>query len=125
MPGPVPFGSRAEGKAPKVDSDRLLTRPFVFCSLSNFLQGVGFSLFFHIPGFYAELGAGPVVIGWMFAAMSVVAIGIRPTLGSVMDRYGRRAPILFGHVLNVIVIGLYLTVDQVNAWAVAVRRRPV
>jgi len=68
MPGPVPFGSRAEGKAPKVDSDRLLTRPFVFCSLSNFLQGVGFSLFFHIPGFYAELGAGPVVIGWMFAA---------------------------------------------------------
>ena len=100
---------------------RLLTRPFVLCSLSNFLQGIAFCLFLHLPGFYADLGASPAVIGWIFAAMSAVAIGIRPLLGTAMDRWGRRVPILFGNVLNVVVIGLYLTVDQVGAWAVLVR----
>jgi len=101
--------------------ESLLTRPFLFCFLSNFFSGVAYCLFFHVPGFYASLGATPVLIGWMFAAMSVVAIGIRPLLGTLMDRYGRRGPMLFGHGLNVIVVGLYLTVDHVGAWAILVR----
>ncbi|HIF95557.1 MAG TPA: MFS transporter [Myxococcales bacterium] len=100
---------------------RLLTRPFVLCSLSNFLQGIAFCLFLHLPGFYSDLGASPVVIGWMFAAMSAVAIGIRPFLGTAMDRLGRRVPILFGNGLNVVVIGLYLTVDHMGPWALIVR----
>jgi len=103
------------------NTDRLLTKPFVLCFANNFLQGVAYSLFLHVPGFYASLGASPAVIGWMFAAMSAVAIGIRPILGTVMDRYGRRGPILLGNALNVVAIGLYLTVDQVGAWAVIVR----
>ncbi|MDE0885728.1 MAG: MFS transporter [Myxococcota bacterium] len=101
--------------------ESLLTRPFLLCFLSNFFQGVAYCLFFHVPGFYASLGATPVLIGWMFAAMSAVAIGIRPVLGTLMDRYGRRGPLLFGQGLNVVVIGLYLTVDQLGAWAVIVR----
>ncbi len=103
------------------NSERLLTRPFVLCFANNFLQGVAYSLFLHVPGFYSSLGASPAIIGWMFAAMSAVAIGIRPILGTMMDRYGRRGPILLGNALNVVAIGLYLTVDQVGAWAVIVR----
>ena len=120
-PTPAVSASWAERPLEMTQEQRLLTRPFVLCSVSNFLQGIAFCLFLHVPGFYAELGASPVVIGWMFAAMSAVAIGIRPALGTVMDRYGRRGPILFGNLLNVVVIALYLTVDQIGAWALVVR----
>jgi len=93
----------------------------VLCALSNLLQGVAFHLFLHVPGFLSELGASPVVIGWIFAVTSVVAIAVRPALGTTMDRRGRRTLILAGHALNIVVTALYLTVDRIDAWVYVVR----
>ncbi len=103
------------------DRERLWTAPFVLCALSNLLQGIAFSLYLHVPGFLADLGASPVVIGWIFAVTSVVAIAVRPGIGSVMDRRGRRGLILVGNVLNVIVTALYLTVHGIGPWIYVVR----
>lgn len=99
----------------------LLTRPFVLCSISNLLQGIAFSLFLHVPGFLEELGAGPVVIGSIFAVTGIVAIAAKPGLGAIMDRRGRRGAIVFGNVLNVVVIALYLGIDSIGPGVYAVR----
>jgi MFS family permease len=103
------------------DRERLLSAAFVLCALSNLLQGIAFNLYLHVPGFLAELGASPVVIGWIFALTSAVAIAVRPGLGHVMDRRGRRVLILAGNVLNVVVTALYLTIDSIGPWVYCVR----
>jgi MFS family permease len=99
----------------------LWSAPFVLCAISNLLQGIAFNLYLHVPGFLAELGASPVVIGWIFALTSAVAIAVRPGIGSVMDRRGRRVLILAGHALNIVVTALYLTVDRIDWWVYVVR----
>jgi MFS family permease len=101
--------------------EKLLTTPFVLCSISNFLQGIGFSLFLHVPAFLEQIGAGPVAIGWIFSVMALVAIAARPGLGVLMDRHGRRALILGGNLLNVAVLGLYLTITEIGPWVYVVR----
>lgn len=105
----------------KATKPSLWTGPFVLCAVANFFQGIAFNLYLHIPGFLSELGASPVVIGWIFAATAMVAIAVRPGIGTVMDRHGRRRLILAGNVLNVVVTALYLTVDQIGPWIYAVR----
>ena len=61
------------------ETERLWTRPFVFASLSNFLQGTSFSLFVHFPGFLADLGADPVEVGWIYGFTAATAIAVRPS----------------------------------------------
>jgi len=99
----------------------LLTGPFVLCAVANLFQGISFNLYLHMPGFLSDLGASPVVIGWIFAVTAMVAIAVRPGIGTVMDRHGRRRLILVGNVLNVVVTALYLTVDQIGPWVYLVR----
>ena len=95
----------------------LWSKPFVFCWLANFMQGIGFNLFLHFPGFLAELGATSLVIGWLSGVMSFTAIAVRPVIGQIMDVRGRRGLILFGSVLNVFVTGLYLLIHEIG-WEV-------
>ncbi len=99
----------------------LVSAPFVLCAIANLLQGISFNLYLHMPGFLSDLGASPLVIGWIFAVTGLVAIAVRPGIGTVMDRHGRRRLILVGNVLNVVVTALYLTVDQIGPWVYLVR----
>jgi MFS family permease len=103
------------------DSTRLWTRPFALASVSNFLQGVSFSLFVHFPGFLADLGAQPVEVGWIYGFTAVTAILVRPAVGAAMDRHGRRVVILAGNFLNVAVMGLYFSIDALGPWVYCVR----
>jgi len=100
---------------------RLFTGPFVLCALSNFLQGIAFSLFLHFPGFLKELGAEEVQIGLIFSITAVASIAVRPAIGSFMDTRGRRGVILFGNLLNVLALSLYLSVSEVGPWLYVVR----
>lgn len=101
--------------------ERLLTRGFVLCAAANFLQALAFNLFLHLPGFLKQLGAGEVGIGLLFGVTALAAIAVRPPLGRSLDRHGRRGVILCGGVLNTLVCSLYLTVDAIGPWLVAVR----
>ena len=78
-----------------------LTRPFVLVSLANFSDGMSFALFLHFSGYLADLGANDTQIGLIYGATAVASIAMRPLVGTVMDRYGRRPVILFGNVLNI------------------------
>ena len=93
----------------------------MLASVSNFLYGVSFSLFVHFPGFLSEIGADATDVGWIYGFTALTAIGIRPAVGAVMDRRGRRVVILAGNLLNVAVVGLYFTIDGLGVWVYVVR----
>jgi MFS family permease len=101
--------------------ERLFTASFVLCSISNLLQGLGFNLFLHLPGFLDELGASKVMIGFLFGLASVVGVLVRPPIGRWMDIRGRRSVVLWGCLLNVGVCLGYLAVDRVGPLLVAIR----
>jgi MFS family permease len=103
-----------------VSSD-LWSRPFVLASLSNFLQGISFSLFIHFPGLLSDFGADAVEVGWIYGFTAVTAIIVRPAVGAAMDRHGRRPVILAGNLLNVVVITLYFTIEGLGPWVYVVR----
>ena len=81
-------------------------------SISNLFQGIAFSLFVHFSGFLAELGAGSVAIGWVYALTALAGVAVRPAIGAAMDRRGRRRVILTGNLLNVVVVSLFVNPRQ-------------
>jgi len=99
----------------------LFTRAFVLCAAANLVQSLSFNLFLHFPGFLHQLGADELQIGVLFSLASIVAIGVRPPVGRIMDARGRRGVILVGGVLNSLVCGLYLTVTGLGPWIYLLR----
>lgn len=93
----------------------------MFAWLANMAQGMAFTMFLHFPGFLKGLGAGEVEIGLIVGLTAVASIAVRPTVGRAMDRRGRRPVILFGNIVNVAVLALYLTVGELGIWLYAVR----
>jgi MFS family permease len=92
----------------------LYTKPFAWCALANFAQSVSFSLFLHFPGFLKELGAGETTIGILMALTALSTVALGPVFGYLMDRRGRRPVIVAGNLLNVGVVGLYLTFQALS-----------
>jgi MFS family permease len=81
---------------------RLITGPFVAVSVSAllFFSSVGV-LIPMIPRFIEdELGGHELAIGLNLVAFSVAAVAIRPTLGALGDRRGRRTLMILGGLVG-------------------------
>lgn len=83
------------------------------------MMGLSFALFVHFAGFLVELGAAEVTIGLIIGVGSVGSLILRPFVGVLMDRIGRRPLIHAGNIINVVSAGLYLTVDSLSWWIYA------
>ncbi len=105
----------------EASNERLLTWPFVFAFIANFLQGLAIHPYLHLPGYLTRLGASETMVGLVFGMMSGAAICVRPFAGRVMDSSGRRVVILAGGALHVLVCFLYTTVDSIGPWLFVVR----
>lgn len=102
-------------------TEPLFTRPFLLASSSHFFHALAFNLYLHLSGFLAAAGASGITIGLIFGVTGAAAILVRPPMGNVMDRRGRRVIIVYGGLLHVIVCALYLTVHSVGPWVTVVR----
>lgn len=81
--------------------ERLITPPFVVVTLSTFAFFVFVGMMNPVLPLFIErgLGGGGVAIGAQVAAFSLAAIVIRPVIGPVGDRAGRRVLMLVGSAI--------------------------
>ena len=76
------------------------------------LEGMSFSLMFHLPGYFTDLGATESMIGLLYAAAAVLALVARPGLGRLLDLTRRRTVILYAIGINIVVFVALLSADR-------------
>lgn len=94
-------------------ADRLLTRPFqlvVAATLACFLAfGATLPV---VPRFVVdELGHGATAVGMVFAVHALAAVAVRPAVGRIGDRLGRRPLVLLGAVVTGVALLGHLAVE--------------
>ncbi|MEM9454280.1 MAG: MFS transporter [Myxococcota bacterium] len=102
-------------------SQALLSRAFVLAFCANFLHSLAFFGYLHLPGFLADTGATELTIGVVIGAMAASAIVLRPFIGELLDRRGRRIIARLGSVVHLLATLAYLTIGDVGPWLFVVR----
>jgi MFS family permease len=100
---------------------RLYTRHFWAASAAHALLGMGFWMFVVFPLHLEQLGATASRIGVLIAIEPAAAVAVRPILGHLMSRQGRRWMLRIGGVVNLVAVFLYLVVADLGLAMVAVR----
>ena len=100
---------------------RLVSKAFVLAFLANFLHTMALHSYVHLPGFVEDLGGTETLIGTVMATATFTAIMVRPGIGWLMDRRGRRIVILLGGALNLVACLMYLLVDDLGPMLYLVR----
>lgn len=96
--------------------ERIVTRAFAFAFASNLLMGLTFALFIHYAGFLVELGATEATVGLIVGIGSIGSLLVRPYVGQLMDKIGRRPLIHFGNLINVAGLAALTTVTSISWW---------
>lgn len=80
---------------------RLITRPFIIVTLTAFVFFIYIGMLIPIVPLFIEgpLGAGEFGIGLTVAVFALAAVAVRPLIGHIADRYGRRRLIMAGAVV--------------------------
>ncbi len=77
--------------------ERLWSRPFVQLTAAMLVLFTGFyTLLPTLPLYVKEIGGNETDVGLVMGAFTLSAVVCRPLVGGLMDRYGRRAFILWG-----------------------------
>ena len=96
-------------------------RTFVLAAAANFAHSLALHSYLHLPGFLQDLGADEFGIGTIMAVAFCTAIVVRPSLGRMMDSWGRRPVAMIGSVLNIITGIGYLCIDSLGVELIALR----
>ena len=83
------------------DTQRLLSKELLTTCVTGLFQMLGFGATIALLSRFVqnELGGGGVAVGMTLGSFSISAIALRPWLGSIGDRHGRRILIIFGGLL--------------------------
>ena len=99
--------------------EKLVTRAFGFAFTSNLLMGLTFALFIHYAGFLVSLGATEATVGLIVGVGSIGSLIVRPYVGQLMDKIGRRPLIHAGNIINVAGLAALTTVTSISWWVYA------
>lgn len=106
----------------KVETATPLYTPDFFRVTAVFLLLMtAMTMLFLLPVLVEELGGDAVDIGIVMGVMPIAGVVSRVFWGRWMDRAGRKKVLLLSSLLNAAVLFLFLTVDSVNLWIVALR----
>lgn len=88
--------------------ERLWTKSFVLLTLSRLFLFTGFYFLLPtFPIFVRQLGANETQIGIAAGLFTLAAVVFRPIVGELIDRYGRRAFVIWGLVFFIVSIYAY------------------
>jgi MFS family permease len=79
---------------------RLYTRTFWTACAIHFTGGMSFGMFLLFPLFVQAVGGDALTIGLVLGVGMAVSVAVRPAIGVVLDRLGRRRVLLWGAVAN-------------------------
>ena len=99
----------------------LYTRHFWTAAAAHGLLGMSFWMFVVFPLHLERLGATASRIGVLIALEPAAAVIVRPMLGHLMSRRGRRWMFRIGGVVNLVAVALYLFVADLGLGMSAVR----
>lgn len=88
--------------------ERLWTRSFIGLTLSMFFLCLGFYLLLPtLPLHIEDLGIGESQLGFIIGSFTLSSVVVRPIIGGLLDRFGRRFFIVAGLILVAIAMFLY------------------
>lgn len=95
-------------------TQRLWTKDYILLLISNFLAAITYTAFVATLAIYVvEKGGDNALAGTMAACMTVVMMLIRPFLGMMMDRFGRRPLIIIGTILFTVNTAAYMLMPSI------------
>src|SRR5207249_10752261 len=80
----------------------LYTGRFWLACAIHFTGAMSFGMFLLFPLFIRALGGGELTIGLVLGVGLAASVALRPLVGSLLDRYGRRRVLLCSSAANVV-----------------------
>src|SRR5207249_1179138 len=113
----VPPTRSYAGAPPRVNpTPRLYTRAFWIACTVHFTGGMSMGIFLLFPLFVRALGGDELTIGLVLGTGLAVSVGLRPTVGALLDRLGRRRVLLAAGVMNVASFPPFLLLGGTGPW---------
>ncbi len=97
----------------------LYTRAFWIACALHFTGGMSHAMLFLLPLFVRQLGGDELLIGLLLGVGLGVSVAVRPGVGALLDRVGRRHVLLGCGVLNTASLPLFCFVHTTGAALVA------
>ena len=102
-------------------SETLWTKPFLVALFGYFFLFMSVSLFFLLPLFLQQFNPSQSQIGLIMGIHSIMAIGVRPIFGRLIDEKGRRPVSLAGILLLMFTVPFFHLVRDAGAFPLLLR----
>jgi MFS family permease len=97
----------------------LYTRAFWIACALHFTGAMSHGMLVLLPLFIRSLGGDELVIGLLLGIGLGVSVVLRPGIGALLDRVGRRRVLVWGSALNTVALPFFCLVRSVDALLVA------
>ncbi|HSV06070.1 MAG TPA: MFS transporter [Candidatus Binatus sp.] len=94
------------------DTRALYTPTFWLACAIHFTGGMSFGMFLLFPLFIDSLGGDEIRIGLVLGTGIAASVVLRPTVGALLDRLGRRQVLLWSGAINAATLPLFLLVGS-------------
>jgi MFS family permease len=103
-------------------TDPLYTRAFWTAWVIHFSGAMSHAMFVLFPLYVLHLGGDELLIGLLLGVSLAISVAVRPLVGMLLDRVGRRRVLLWGSLLNALSFPPFLLADEPGAllWVLTV-----